>query len=190
MTSWFDTARFGLFVHWGHYSAQGIEASWPMVGGVFAVPEAGVVDVAEYQATAKTFDPQRYDPASWARKAKAAGMQYAVFTTKHHDGFAMFDTKTSDHGIMHGPHGRDLFRAFADAMRAGSLAALGMHSSSTIATSAPSASWIAIAPSGVSRRRRPSSGDANATPSSSTFARCSALARTSARSSPIAADVS
>jgi alpha-L-fucosidase len=117
-SEWFAKARFGLFVHWGHYAAQGIEASWPMVGGVFAVPEAGVVDVATYQSTAKTFDPKSYDPVAWAKRAKAAGMQYAVFTTKHHDGFAMFDTKTSTHGIMHGPHGRDLFRAFADAMRA------------------------------------------------------------------------
>ena len=118
MTSWFDTARLGMFIHWGHSSQQGIELSWPLVGSVFALPFAPTVPVEQYHASATTFDPQAYDPAAWARTAKAAGVQYAVLTSKHHDGYAMFDTKTSDFGVMHSPYGRDIVRMFVDAMRA------------------------------------------------------------------------
>lgn len=74
--------------------------------------------VDEYHASAATFDPQRWDPKALAAQAKRAGMQYAVFTTKHHDGYAMFDTKTSDFGVMHSPYRRDIVRGFFDAMRA------------------------------------------------------------------------
>lgn len=116
--TWFDTARFGMFVHWGHSSQQGIELSWPLVGAVFALPLSGVMAVDEYHASAATFDPQRWDPKALAAQAKRAGMQYAVFTTKHHDGYAMFDTKTSDFGVMHSPYRRDIVRGFFDAMRA------------------------------------------------------------------------
>jgi len=118
MATWFDTARFGMFVHWGHSSQQGIELSWPLVGGHSALPNSGNVSVAQYHASAATFDPRLYDPADWARRAKRLGMQYAVFTTKHHDGYAMFDTQASDFSVMHSPYGRDIFRMFCDAMRA------------------------------------------------------------------------
>lgn len=117
MTTWFDTARFGMFIHWGHSSQQGIELSWPMVGGNAALPEADMT-VAEYQSSAATFNPTNWDPVSLARTVKSLGMQYAVFTTKHHDGYAMFDTKTSDFGVMHSPYGRDIVREFVDAFRA------------------------------------------------------------------------
>ncbi len=118
MTTWFDTARFGLFVHWGHSSQQGIELSWPLVGGIFALPQCTAVPVEQYHASASTFNPTSYDPRAWARTAKRAGVQYAVFTAKHHDGYAMFDTKQSDYSVMHSPYGRDIFREFVDAMRA------------------------------------------------------------------------
>jgi alpha-L-fucosidase len=118
MTAWFDTARFGMFVHWGHSSQQGVELSWPLVGGIPMLPHSNGVPVEQYHASAATFDPRHYEPREWARMAKRLGMTYAVFTTKHHDGYAMFDTRTSDYGVMHSPYGRDIFRAFADAMRA------------------------------------------------------------------------
>ena len=118
MTSWFDTARFGMFVHWSHCSQQGIELSWPLVGGVSALPHCPAVPVDQYHATAATFDPQAYDPSQWARMAKRTGMQYAILTAKHHDGYAMFDTKVSDHSVMRSPFGRDIVRAFVEAMRA------------------------------------------------------------------------
>ena len=116
--SWFDTARFGMFVHWGHSSQQGIELSWPMAGGVFSLPFGQGRSVDDYQSTAATFDPQEWDAAALAKRARALGMQYAVLTTKHHDGYAMFDTETSGFGVMHAPYGRDIVRSFVDAMRA------------------------------------------------------------------------
>ena len=115
--TWFDSARFGMFIHWGHSSQQGVELSWPMVGGNAALPESDMT-VAAYQSSAATFNPGHWDPAALARTAKALGMQYAVFTTKHHDGYAMFHTKTSDFGVEHSPFGRDIVREFVDAFRA------------------------------------------------------------------------
>ncbi|MCH7812306.1 MAG: alpha-L-fucosidase [Chloroflexi bacterium] len=115
--SWFDTARFGLFVHWSHSSQQGIELSWPLVGGNFALPLCSDVTVDDYHATAETFDPQAWDARELARMAKRLGMQYAVITAKHHDGYAMFHTAQSDFSIERSPFGRDIVREFVDAMR-------------------------------------------------------------------------
>ena len=112
-TSWFEAARFGMFVHWGHVSEQGLELSWPMAGGVPVLPYSTPVPVAEYQASAKTFSPDPGAPASWARIARETGMQYAVFTTRHHDGFSMWPSAVSDF------HARDdLVGAFVEAFRA------------------------------------------------------------------------
>jgi alpha-L-fucosidase len=116
--AWFEDARFGMFIHWGHSSQQGIELSWPMVGGVFAIPGSQPVRVDDYHASAATFDPKQYEPATWARLAKRCHMQYAVFTTKHHDGYCMWDTKTTDFSIMRAPYGRDIVRQYVDAFRA------------------------------------------------------------------------
>jgi alpha-L-fucosidase len=117
MESWFSEARFGLFVHWSHSSQQGIELSWPLVGGVAGLPGSRDLPVSRYHASAATFDPRAYDPRSWARLARELGMTYAVLTAKHHDGFAMWDTKQSDFSVVHAPYGRDVVRAFVDAMR-------------------------------------------------------------------------
>lgn len=118
MTNWFDTARFGMFVHWGHSSQRGCELSWPLVGGVFSLPYCQNIPVEEYHSTARTFNPQHYKPRQWAKLAKRLGMQYAILTAKHHDGFAMFHTQQSDFSIQHSPWGKDIVREFVDAMRA------------------------------------------------------------------------
>jgi alpha-L-fucosidase len=118
MGGWFEDARFGLFVHWGHSSQQGIELSWPLVGPIFALPNSTPVSVEQYHSSAATFNPTRWDAGDLARRAREAGMRYAVLTTKHHDGYAMFDTRTSDFGVMHSPLRRDITREFAEAMRA------------------------------------------------------------------------
>lgn len=118
MTVWFDTARLGLFVHWGHSSQRGIELSWPMVGGNPALPVPAPITIDDYHATAATFDPGQWDARDLARRAKRMGAQYAILTAKHHDGYAMFDTKLSDFSVMRAPYGRDIFGEFADAMRA------------------------------------------------------------------------
>jgi alpha-L-fucosidase len=116
--TWFDDARFGMFIHWDHASQRGWEISWPMAGGMFTLPHCQSVTPNEYHDLAKTFDPHAWDPADVARRARAAGMQYVVFTTRHHNGFSMFDTALSEHSVMHAPYGRDIVRGLVDAFRA------------------------------------------------------------------------
>ncbi len=118
MANWFESARFGMFIHWAASSQRGWELSWPLVGGVGALPGAQNVPVAEYHATAATFNPTKFDPRGWAQLARRAGMRYAVLTSKHHDGFAMFHTRASDYSIEHTPFRRDIVREYLDAFRA------------------------------------------------------------------------
>ena len=107
-----------MFVHWSHSSRHGCELSWPLVGGVSALPTCVNMPVETYHSTARTFNPESYDPAEWARIARASGMQYAVLTTKHHDGYAMYHTRESDFSVEHSRYRRDIVRMFVDAMRA------------------------------------------------------------------------
>ncbi|MEX0682663.1 MAG: alpha-L-fucosidase [Dehalococcoidia bacterium] len=115
---WFDRARFGMFIHWGHSSQRGCELSWPMVGGNQVLPYCADIPVDDYQSSAATFNPQRFDPREWARLAKSAGMEYAVLTSKHHDGYAMFHTKLSDFSVEYSPFGREIVREYVEAFRA------------------------------------------------------------------------
>lgn len=96
--------KFGLLMHWGAYSQWGIVESWSIcsedVDWCRRPAGIGYVDyVRKYEQLPKTFNPLGFDPDRWARAAKEAGMRYVVFTTKHHDGFNMFDTKYSDYKI-------------------------------------------------------------------------------------------
>jgi alpha-L-fucosidase len=116
--SWFETARFGLFIHWSHVSQLGLELSWPLVGGLPVLPHCQDVSVEEYHATARTFAPKPGSPRAWARFARRLGMQYAVLTAKHHDGFALFHTALSDFSVEHAPYGGDVVREFVEATRA------------------------------------------------------------------------
>lgn len=116
-TAWFDEARLGMFVHWDHASQQGLEVSWPMVGGVFSLPKCQSVLAHEYHALAASFDPVAYDPDAIARQALACGMGYLVFTTRHHNGFSMYPTKASEHHVGNTPGGRDLVGATVEAAR-------------------------------------------------------------------------
>jgi len=118
MESWFNKARFGMFIHWGPCSQRGLELSWPLVGGVGALPDGQSVTVDEYHSTARTFNPTKWDARALARMAKRTGMQYAVLTSKHHDGFSMFHTKHSDYSIEYSPFKRDIVREYTDAFRA------------------------------------------------------------------------
>lgn len=119
--SWFDTARFGMFVHWGHSSQRGCELSWPLVGGAFSLPYCQSIPVEEYHSTASTFNPKHYHPQEWAKLAKRLGMQYAILTAKHHDGFAMFHTQQSDFSIAKSPYSKDIVGEFVEAMRSAGL---------------------------------------------------------------------
>src|SRR5437764_11953746 len=116
---WFATARFGMFVHWGHSSQQGVELSWPMAGGVDVLPHSRPpMSIGQYGSSAATFDPAPGAAKEWAAMARRAGMRYAVFTARHHDGYSMWPTKVSDYSVAFSPCGRDLVGEFVDAVRA------------------------------------------------------------------------
>ncbi len=110
--AWFMRDRFGMFIHWGMY-ALGARHEW--VKKYESIPE-GV-----YDRWLQYFDPDMYDPVDWARQAKAAGMKYAVLTTKHHEGFCMFDSQYTDYKCTNTPAGRDLVREYVEAFRAAGL---------------------------------------------------------------------
>ncbi len=107
--AWFREARFGLFIHWGLYSALG-RGEWVMHSDAIPIPE--------YEQYADLFTCEQFDPAAWARLATAAGMGYVVLTTKHHDGFCLFDSQFTDYtAVQRGPR-RDLVREAVEAFRA------------------------------------------------------------------------
>jgi alpha-L-fucosidase len=118
VSDWFDGARFGMFVHWDHIAQAGTEISWPLVGGAGGVHAAqGSLGVEDYHATAATFAPAKHAARDWLARAKRAGMRYAVLTAKHHDGFAMWPTRTGQLSIAHSKYEGDLVREFVDAAR-------------------------------------------------------------------------
>ena len=101
---------FGLFIHWGPVAQMGKEISWP-------VYDASEIFRDEYFSLYKTFNPTKFNPGRWAKLARGAGMEYVVFTTKHHAGFCMFDTEYTDYDIMNTPYGRDITAELAKAFR-------------------------------------------------------------------------
>jgi alpha-L-fucosidase len=117
--SWFADAGFGVFLHFGHASSQGWELSWQMTGGVLGQhPALEPVPCEEYFANAFAFDPHAFDAGDWADAIAAAGAGYVVFTAKHHDGFAMYDSAVSDYSIARAsPFGRDLLAELLPALR-------------------------------------------------------------------------
>ncbi|MCX4862610.1 MULTISPECIES: alpha-L-fucosidase [unclassified Streptomyces] len=108
-TTWFTDDRFGMFVHWGLYSLAA-RHEW--------VKNREKLTDEQYQVYFDHFDPDRYDPAQWARAARAAGMRYVVLTTKHHDGFCLWDSALTEYKVTNTPHGRDLVGPFVEACRA------------------------------------------------------------------------
>ncbi|MBO4792327.1 MAG: alpha-L-fucosidase [Clostridia bacterium] len=106
---WFTEARFGMFIHWGIYAVPG-RGEW--VKSQEKIPDE------VYDRYFEEFDPDMYDPKKWAKLAKKAGMKYAVLTTKHHDGFCLFDSAFTDYKATNTKAGRDLVREYVDAFRA------------------------------------------------------------------------
>jgi len=103
-TAWYREAKFGMFIHWGPYSVASVEASWPIME-----PEAQWnITEPEYVSLFKRFNPTEYDPTAWVELAKQAGQHYMVITTKHHDGFCMFDSALTDYKITNTPYGKDV----------------------------------------------------------------------------------
>lgn len=106
---WFQDAKFGLFIHWGVYSVLG-DGEWVM--------NNQRIDKKTYEKLPDFFNPIDYDPAEWVAMAKDAGMKYITITSKHHDGFAMFDSKLTDWDIVdRTPYKKDVLRMLADECR-------------------------------------------------------------------------
>lgn len=115
---WFPSASLGLFMHWGIHSVAGAQPSWDMIahypyGGKVSPPD-------KYYALADQFNPQNYDPDKWMKAAKEAGFTYAVLTTRHHDGYALWPSKYGI-GTKQYMNGRDLLKPYVDACRANGL---------------------------------------------------------------------
>jgi alpha-L-fucosidase len=111
---WWRNAKFGLFIHWGIYSVPAGEwegeknyAEW--------IREQAHIPLKVYDKFVSEFDPVKYNPEQWVRMAEDAGMKYIVITSKHHDGFCMFDSKYTDFNIMSTPYHKDVLKALADA---------------------------------------------------------------------------
>ncbi len=107
-TSWFVLDRFGMFVHWGLY-ALAARHEW--------VKSRERIDDKMYQRYFDHFNPDLYDPVTWAAAARDAGMKYVVLTTKHHEGFCLWDTQQTDYKAPNTPIGKDLLRPFVTAFR-------------------------------------------------------------------------
>jgi alpha-L-fucosidase len=106
--AWWREARFGLFVHWGLYAQLG-RHEWVM--------NRERIPVAEYEALADTWTPKERPARAWARLAAQAGMKYVVMTTKHHEGFCLWDTQQTDYNAVQRGPGRDLVREYVEACR-------------------------------------------------------------------------
>src|SRR5262245_38711622 len=107
---WWREARFGMFIHWGVYAVPAGMYNGHKVNRIGEwIMNRGKIPVAEYQAFAKEFNPVKYDAEAWVKMAKDAGMKYIVITAKHHDGFAMFNSKASTWDMVDAtPYGKDL----------------------------------------------------------------------------------
>ena len=108
-TSWFVRDRFGMFIHWGLY-ALAARHEW--------VKSREKIDDETYQRYFDHFDPDLYDPRVWARAAREAGMKYVVITTRHHEGFCLWDTHYTAYKAPNTPAKRDLLKPFVEAFRA------------------------------------------------------------------------
>jgi alpha-L-fucosidase len=100
--------RFGMFIHWGPVSLTGHEIGWS---------RGKETPVEEYDALYKKFNPTKFDADAWVAVAKTAGMKYIVLTTKHHDGFCLWDTKLTDYNIMNTPFHRDVVKELSEACK-------------------------------------------------------------------------
>ncbi len=101
-------ARFGMFIHWGPVSLKGTEIGWS---------RGAEVPIAEYDNLYKRFNPVKFDADAWVKTAKDAGIKYIVLTTKHHDGFCLWDTKQTDFNIMNSPFHRDVVKELSAACK-------------------------------------------------------------------------
>jgi alpha-L-fucosidase len=116
---WWTDAKFGMFIHWGVYSVPAGTYKGTQIKNIGEwIMNRGKIPVAEYKEFAGQFNPVKYDPEAWAKLAKEAGMKYLVITSKHHDGFALFDSKVTGWDVVDAtPYGKDLLKPLAKAVR-------------------------------------------------------------------------
>jgi len=127
--AWWREARFGMFIHWGLYATAGGYWQGKKVEGAGEWIQFGAqIPPAEYEPLQKAFNPVKFDARRWARIAKGAGMKYVVITTKHHDGFCLFDSKLTDWDVMGTPFQRDVMKELSEACRAEGLTMCWYHS--------------------------------------------------------------
>src|SRR6266850_841606 len=113
---WWSEARFGLFIHWGLYSIPAGEWKGQTGYGEW-IRHSAHIPVGEYDKFLEQFNPVKFNADTWVRAAKEAGMKYIVITSKHHDGFCLFDSKFTDFDVMSTPFKRDILRELAEACR-------------------------------------------------------------------------
>jgi alpha-L-fucosidase len=116
---WWRDAKFGMFIHWGDYAVlAGVYKGHEIKHGGEWIMNRAKIPVQEYQQYAKQFDPVKFDPDAWVRMAKEAGMKYIVITAKHHDGFAMFNSRASKWNIVDAtPYHKDVLKMLAAACK-------------------------------------------------------------------------
>ena len=107
IAKWQDM-RFGMFIHWGPVSLEGTEIGWS---------RGREIPIEQYDSLHKRFNPEKFNAVEWARIARSAGMKYLVITTKHHDGFCLWDSAVTDYDIMSTPFGRDVLKELSEACR-------------------------------------------------------------------------
>jgi alpha-L-fucosidase len=110
-TAWYRESKFGMFIHWGPYSLASVEASWPIMRPSKEFP----ITEQKYRSLPQEFNPAHFDPEAWVALARSAGQRYMVFTTKHHDGFCMFDSAYTDYKITNTPYKKDVVAQLAEA---------------------------------------------------------------------------
>ncbi|MCP4639949.1 MAG: alpha-L-fucosidase [bacterium] len=113
---WFMDLALGMFIHWGVDSQLGSVISHSLAGASEDYTRRFFTELP------KTFEPRKFDPKDWARLARVTGIKYVMFTAKHHSGFCMFDTATTDFNVMNTPYGEDIVREVVDAFRAEGIA--------------------------------------------------------------------
>jgi alpha-L-fucosidase len=119
--AWWRDAKFGLFIHWGPVSLKGTEIGWSRGGERRGTGGTGEIPLEVYDNLYKQFNPVKFNVDEWVSIAKSAGMKYLVFTSKHHDGFSMFDSKLTDYKITNSPFKRDVVAELAKACHEGGL---------------------------------------------------------------------
>jgi len=118
-TQWFREARFGMFIHWGVYAVPAGEWEGKTIKGIGEwIMRFRKIPVAKYKSYAPEFTAEKYDPELWADLASRAGMKYVVITSKHHDGFALYDSAVTDWDVMASGAKRDLLAPLSKAVRA------------------------------------------------------------------------